>query len=177
MTIMFSLDVIIRLKETILHLNIFTVLSILQGFVTMALSWIIFVRFETALLRLNDRQSKLILKASQSNIVRLRGIRDRLIKIGSKNDYIMQMANVMLDDLDCGIHDYESIRDYCLDLENRNILDRWMNAKQISIDLHEREARAKDPTHMINVSLSALFALIELGAPKPLVDISSLSLQ
>jgi len=104
----------------------------------------------------------------------LKTIRERLHRISGKNSGLVPMATVMLDDLECGIHDYESIRDYCLDLQNRNALDRWMNAKQISLDLHEREAKAKDPTHMINVSLSALFLLIELGAPKELIDVTPL---
>lgn len=62
-------------------------------------------------------------------------------------------AHLQLTECICAIRDYEEIRDYCDDLELRSVIWRYLNAKDIAVKLREKEVAAKDPTHLLNVSL------------------------
>ncbi|KAG8905599.1 ATP phosphoribosyltransferase (ATP-PRTase) (ATP-PRT) [Tulasnella sp. 403] len=164
-------------KQMAIRFNLLGIVTLLQGFVTMAFSWMIFFRAETALLTANEHTTKLLLNFSTNHIVRMRSVQLRLKELAETNKAFDGATIGMMRDLEIAIQDYESIREYCAALETRSILDRWRFAKDIAIELHEREARAKDPSHMLNLTLSGVFALLEQAgatyssATKPLVDI------
>lgn len=75
---------------------------------------------------------------------------DRLRRVSCREtDVLPGLINELLSK-----SDYKEILDYCVDLELRSVFWRYRNSKKIAIELQEKEARATDPTHLLNVSCS-----------------------
>ncbi|KAG8881766.1 hypothetical protein FRB97_009175 [Tulasnella sp. 331] len=160
-----------RLKDLALRYNLLGTITYLQGLITLGISWMILFRSETAQLTANDHTAHLLTKISQSHIVRLKAVKERLVAVGGKCAGGVPETEGMLNDLEVAINDYKEILDYCVDLELRSVLWRYKNSKKIAIELQEKNAHATDPTHMLNLTLSGVFALLSKTGVKTLVDV------
>ncbi|KAG8990148.1 hypothetical protein FRB94_001588 [Tulasnella sp. JGI-2019a] len=160
-----------HLKDLAVRYNLLGAVTYLQGLITLGISWMILFRSETAELTANEHKTHLLTKVSESHIVRLKAVKDRLIDAGGKTTGPAPETESMLRDLEIAIIDYKEILDYCVDLELRTVFWRYRNSRKIAIELQEKEARATDPTHLLNLTLSGVFTLLSRTAEKPLVDI------
>ncbi|KIO23580.1 hypothetical protein M407DRAFT_244727 [Tulasnella calospora MUT 4182] len=143
--------------------NILGIITLMQGLLTMGLSWMIFFRSETSLLTANDAQTNLLEHVSREKLARLEVIKDRIGKLGNRS----AAAAEMLIDIESVIFDCKETLTHCEDLAKTNALERWRTAKEISQKLQELESRARDPTHTMNLVLSGVFALLEIAGSEP----------
>ncbi|KAG8959971.1 hypothetical protein FRC03_007235 [Tulasnella sp. 419] len=152
------------------NFNIIGAYTAIQGLITMIISWSILYRAETAQLTANDHKAQVLYKLSYDSEIRLKLIRDRITDIANRNKPHGSATADMLTQLETAILDFTLIRDFCADMQNRMWIDRWYNSKGISIHLQELEARAKDPSHILNLTLTGVFALLEQNNIPTIVD-------
>ncbi|KAG8942071.1 hypothetical protein FRC04_003874 [Tulasnella sp. 424] len=151
------------LKGLMARWNILGIVTLLQGLLTMGLSWMIFFRSETALLTANDAQTKLLEHVSREKLSRLEIIKERITKLGHRSTAAVEM----LTDIESVILDSQEILRFCEEVAATNAVERWRTAKTISQKLQQLESRARDPTHTMNLVLSGIFALLEIAGSEP----------